>query len=84
MVVIKSRPSSTSDTDTLIVGEINEWETNEYIRDAQFAGFNKGLIIMGHAISEEPGMQYLTEWLKPLTGGVPLHHIPAGDALLAV
>ncbi len=73
-----------SDIDTLIVGEINEWETNEYVRDAVFAGLNKGLIIMGHAISEEPGMKYLTQWIKPLVGSIPVHHVPAGDALIAV
>jgi putative NIF3 family GTP cyclohydrolase 1 type 2 len=73
-----------SDIDTLVVGEINEWETNEYVRDAVFAGINKGLIIMGHAISEEPGMKYLTKWIRPLVGDIPVHHVPAGDALIAV
>ena len=25
----------------------------------------KGLIVIGHALSEEPGMVWLAEWLKP-------------------
>jgi hypothetical protein len=28
--------------DALIVGEIHEWETSEYVRDAAHLGFNKG------------------------------------------
>lgn len=66
--------------DVLICGEINEWETSEYVRDAAALGLNRALIVLGHAASEEGGMQYLSEWLKPRVPGVPVTHIPTGDA----
>ena len=67
------------DVDVLVCGEVNEWETTEYVRDAALAGRQKGLIVVGHAVSEEPGMQWLVEWLQPQVPDVPVTHIPAGD-----
>ena len=55
-----------SEVDVLVVGEVREWETTEYIRDANWQGDQeKGLIVIGHALSEDPGMAWLAEWLKP-------------------
>ncbi len=48
----------------LIVGESNEWETVPYVLDAEELGYNKALIVMGHADSEESGMGYCADWLK--------------------
>ena len=70
--------------DVMVVGEVAEWETSEYIRDATFAGRNRSLIILGHAVSEEPGMSYLVEWLKPKVPSVPIHHVPAQDPFILV
>ncbi|MEM7368036.1 MAG: Nif3-like dinuclear metal center hexameric protein [Bacteroidota bacterium] len=67
------------DIEVLVIGEINEWETVEYVRDAVAAGMNKGLIILGHAMSEEPGMRYAQEWLSQLVPAVPSYHVPALD-----
>lgn len=67
------------DIDVLVTGEINEWETCEYVRDALSQGRRKGLVIIGHALSEEPGMAYLVEWLAALVPGVPVTHVPLGD-----
>jgi putative NIF3 family GTP cyclohydrolase 1 type 2 len=72
---------SREDIDVVVVGEVNEWETPEYVRDAQYAGFNRGLIILGHANSEEAGMQWLAEWLRPRLIGITVTHIPAGNSL---
>ena len=66
--------------DVLVCGEINEWETSEYVRDAVATGAAKALIIIGHANSEEAGMQWLVEWLQPLVPGMQITHVPAGDA----
>jgi putative NIF3 family GTP cyclohydrolase 1 type 2 len=68
-----------SDIDVVIAGDINEWEGCEYVRDAAQAGINKGFIVLGHANSEEPGMKYLAEWLRPLLPGTQIVHIPATD-----
>ncbi len=65
--------------DVLVVGEISEWETCIYVQDANSAGQKKGLLILGHANSEEAGMKYLADWLKPLLPGIPILHIPAGE-----
>jgi len=41
--------------DVLIVGEISEWETAEYVRDANLKGDKISLVVLGHIASEEPG-----------------------------
>src|SRR6186713_632187 len=65
--------------DVLIVGEVHEWETAEYIRDAQSLGAKTALIVLGHAVSEEPGMEYLVEWLQPKLGGLKVTNIPSNS-----
>ena len=63
--------------DVLIVGEIAEWETAEYIRDAQAMKLPISLIVLGHAESEEPGMEWLVPWLQPKVSGVKVTHVPS-------
>ena len=72
------------DVDAIICGEINEWETSEYVRDAGLLGRPKGLIVVGHAASEEDGMAYLARWLRPHLPDVPITHVPVGDPLRSV
>lgn len=67
--------------DVLVVGETSEWQLYEYVRDANAAGLPKGLIVLGHERSEEPGMAYLALWLQERFPGLPIQHIPAGDPL---
>ncbi len=69
------------DIDVVVVGEVNEWETPEYVRDAQYTGIHRGLIILGHVNSEEAGMQWLAEWLRPRLPGITITHVPSGDPL---
>lgn len=52
--------------DIIICGEITEWTLCSYARDASMQGMNKGLIILGHEVTEEPGMKHLVKWLRPL------------------
>ena len=61
--------------DVLIVGESPEWETPEYIRDSRALGKQVSLIVLGHAYSEEPGMEYLVQWLQPKLPGIKITHI---------
>ena len=65
--------------DVLIVGEVHEWETAEYIRDARELGTKISLIVLGHGVSEEPGMQWLVEWLGPKLPGLQISHLASGD-----
>jgi putative NIF3 family GTP cyclohydrolase 1 type 2 len=69
-----------SKTDLLIVGESSEWETPEYIRDARSFGKPISMIILGHSLSEEPGMEWLVQWLQPKVPGIPISHVPSGEA----
>jgi putative NIF3 family GTP cyclohydrolase 1 type 2 len=63
--------------DVLVVGELREWETAEYVRDAQSMGSKTALIVLGHSVSEEPGMEYLVEWLQPKLSGLKVTHVPS-------
>ena len=56
--IIKEQP------DVLICGEIQEWETAEYVRDAIAKGQQLSLIVLGHIASEQPGGEYMATWLK--------------------
>lgn len=63
--------------DLLMVGELQEWETSEYIRDAQHKGEKTALMVMGHAVSEEPGMEWLVHWLQPQFPKIKITHVPS-------
>lgn len=65
--------------DVLVVGELSEWETAEYIRDARAMGSNMALIILGHALSEQAGMEYFVDWLQPKLNGVKVSYIRTSD-----
>lgn len=67
------------EVEVLVGGETLEWETVEYVRDAQAQGRKKALILIGHANSEEAGMAYCAEWLKGFISEVPIQFVPAGD-----
>lgn len=66
------------EVDVLLTGEISEWETSEYVRDATALGRRKGLIVLGHAASEEPGMRRVTPWLQERLPNVPIRFVPTG------
>jgi putative NIF3 family GTP cyclohydrolase 1 type 2 len=67
------------DVEVLVAGEIPEWETVEYVRDAMLQGRHKALILLGHDTSEEIGMETCAEWLKKLLPEMPVKYIPAGE-----
>jgi putative NIF3 family GTP cyclohydrolase 1 type 2 len=65
--------------DVLIIGEVHEWETAEYIRDGQKLGAKTALIVLGHGVSEEPGMEWLAAWLQPKVTDLKVQHIVSGS-----
>ena len=65
----------------LIAGEASEWETVEYVRDAVAQGRPKALILLGHEVSEEPGMEQCAQELRTLFPGMQVDHILAGQPL---
>jgi putative NIF3 family GTP cyclohydrolase 1 type 2 len=70
-----------TNADVVICGETCEWQVCEYVRDSAAAGRERALIILGHEKSEEDGMGYLVEWLRPKAPGVSITHVPAGDPI---
>jgi putative NIF3 family GTP cyclohydrolase 1 type 2 len=67
--------------DVLICGEISEWETAEYVRDARIKGDKIALIVLGHIASEEAGSIFMLNWLNKNVPGVTARHIPCGNSL---
>jgi putative NIF3 family GTP cyclohydrolase 1 type 2 len=65
--------------DCFITGELNEWETSEYVRDARIQGRKTSLVVLGHSVSEEPGLEWLVPVLKQKAPGIPVTHLPSGD-----
>ncbi len=67
------------DIDLIIIGEAREWETVEYVRDAVQLGMHKGMVILGHVVSEEEGMHYCAQWLSSIIEEAPVYFVEAGD-----
>ena len=67
------------DVDLIVAGEVREWETVEYARDAVTAGQNKALILTGRVLSTDPGMNACAKWLGTIVPEVTTSWIPAGD-----
>lgn len=65
--------------DLLICGEITEWTTTAYVRDAAELGFNKGMLVLGHAKTEEPGMKHLGSWMQDIVGDIEIHFIDSKE-----
>lgn len=63
----------------LVAGESREWETVPYVQDAAAEGRHKALILLGHEVSEEAGMEECARWLRTLFPGMPVAFIPAGE-----
>ena len=70
--------------DVLILGEAREWEVYEYVQDQIAAGSKKGLIVLGHSVSEEGGMKECARWLSTFISEIPVKHIPAGEPFWTV
>ena len=76
-------PRVSPDVDVVIGGENpetgNPLDDTEYVLDAAAIGKNRGQIILGHAISEEPGMEDCANWLRGFVTEVPIQFIRAGE-----
>jgi putative NIF3 family GTP cyclohydrolase 1 type 2 len=67
--------------DVIIVGESPEWETPEYVRNANEMGEKLSLIVIGHSASEEGGSEFMAEWLTKNILGVKVYHVPSSNSL---
>jgi len=62
--------------EVLLIGEVPEWETVEYVDDASSEGKHKALILMTHIPSEQAGMKECADWLKGFVTEVPVAFVP--------
>ena len=73
--------------DVVISGEQQEadgaFDSPEYVLDAATIGVPKGWIMLGHAISEEAGMQEMAQWIKGFVPEVPVQLVKAGEPFWA-
>ena|SRR2546427_6566065 len=77
---IKEHPGTVlPKVDVIVAGEQREWEGVEYAFDANTAGDRKGMILVGHWVSEDQGMRLCADWLKSFISEVSVEWIPAGD-----
>jgi putative NIF3 family GTP cyclohydrolase 1 type 2 len=74
------RTLSGNEVDVLVCGEPGEWDAGEYVRDSMIAGKKKGMIVLGHDMSEEGGMAECARWLATFITEVPVEFMQAGEA----
>ena len=67
------------DVEVLLIGEVPEWETIEYVADAAAEGKHKALILIGHIPSEQAGMEECARWLKTFITETPVEFVPASE-----
>jgi putative NIF3 family GTP cyclohydrolase 1 type 2 len=76
-------PKMTADADVVIGGEQQEadgaFDNVGYVADAASLGMAKGLIMLGHVVSEQPGMEDLARWLGTFIKEVPIQFVPAEE-----
>ncbi len=64
----------------LIPGEVVDWTVGEYVQDGLFFGQKLALLNPGHFNWEEPGMEYIAQWLADALGGeVPVKFFQSGN-----
>lgn len=67
--------------DVLICGEISEWETAEYVRDARAKGDKISLVVLGHIASEDEGSEFMLNWLRKNVPSVKATRVKPGNSL---
>jgi putative NIF3 family GTP cyclohydrolase 1 type 2 len=76
-------PGMSGDADVVIGGEQQEadgvFDDVEYVADATSLGMPKGLIMLGHVISEQPGMEDFAKWMATFIKNVPIKFVPAEE-----
>jgi putative NIF3 family GTP cyclohydrolase 1 type 2 len=73
-------PALSPTFDVSVGGETAEAGGNaEYILDASATGRQKGMILLGHMMSEDWGMREVGDWLKTFLTDVPIEWMPAGE-----
>lgn len=79
--IIRRAKGHCEGTDALVTMEFIDFTTCEYVRDAAMLGQGKCAVTIGHFNLEEPGMEYMAQWLPRSVGeGAPqVTFVPMGD-----
>ena len=76
-------PRMTSDTDTVVGGEQQEvdglFDNVQYVADAASLGIPKGLVMLGHVVSEQAGMEDLGKWMQTFIKDIPIQFVTADE-----
>lgn len=64
----------------VVAGEVPQWETYEYVRDAVTQGRKKAIVFIGHINSEESGMKFCADWLRKFVTNVPVNYVECGSS----
>jgi putative NIF3 family GTP cyclohydrolase 1 type 2 len=76
-------PRITPEVDVVIGGEQQEadgsFDNVEYVMDAVSLGMLKGVIMLGHVISEQAGMEDFGDWLRTFLPDIPIRFVPADE-----
>jgi putative NIF3 family GTP cyclohydrolase 1 type 2 len=73
-------PALTQAIDVSIGGEAPESGGHaEYALDAQALARPRGVILLGHMMSEDWGMREVADWLRGIVNDVPVDWIPSGE-----
>lgn len=69
------------DVDCLMTMEFVDFTTSEFVRDAGMLDQGKCAITIGHFNLEEPGMEYMPEWIPTALGSdeIQANFVPMGD-----
>ena len=68
-----------NEIDAVVCGEITEWKSCEYARDAAQLGLKKSLFLLGHMGSEKAGMEHICEYLCDNIADVEFVYIDCGE-----
>ncbi len=72
-----------NDIQVIIPGETVDWTVVEYVQDSQTLGKTRALLNPGHFNWEEPGMEYMVQWLPQVIGEeVPVKFVQSGNQFL--
>jgi putative NIF3 family GTP cyclohydrolase 1 type 2 len=69
-------------TEVVLAGEVPQWETYEYVRDAVSQGKKKAIIFLGHIPSENAGMEYAAQWMRTFIKGIPVSYVDCGPSYI--
>ena len=76
-------PRMTAEADVVIGGEQQEADGGsdniEYVIDAASLGMAKGVIMLGHVISEQAGMEDYANWMRTFVHDIPIQFVPAEE-----